>query len=91
MARSAMYGGYTRSADQLLCPALSYGDPAAHTALVYRWDTSTPPGAASAPLSPPGPLVARVVAGTGGNPAFSGIDYAARTIAPEAYKPKTEG
>ena len=73
-ARTAIYGGYTRSADRLLFPALAYGDPAAHTALVYRWDTPTPDGAASAPLSPPGPLVARIGPGTGGNPAFSGID-----------------
>jgi hypothetical protein len=59
------FAGVSRSADQPLLGMLAYGDPAAATASVYRWDGGVLSGA---------PIVARVGPGTGGDAAFSAID-----------------
>jgi hypothetical protein len=56
--------GYSRSGNRLLLDLLAHGDPHAPIASVFRWDGA----------SEPGPLVARVGPGTGGDTAFSTID-----------------
>jgi hypothetical protein len=61
--------GYTRSAYRLALDLLAFGDPAAPTADLYRWNTTVP--AVPAAL---GPLVARVGPGTGGDSEFVRID-----------------
>ena len=70
----ALVSGYRRTANQLLLGLLAYGDPAAPTAEVFRWDDT---------LLTPGPLVARAGPGTGGSGAFSRID-------PTMERPKTD-
>jgi hypothetical protein len=55
--------GVSRSADQPTLGWLAYGDPAAPSAQVFRWD-----GTSS------GPLIARAGPGTFGDPSFSAID-----------------
>jgi hypothetical protein len=55
--------GVSRSTDQPTLGWLAYGDPAAPSAQVFRWDGSSS-----------GPLIARVGPGTSGDPAFSAID-----------------
>ncbi len=60
--------GYTRSAYRLALDLLAYGDPAAQTADLYRWDPGLPAAAAGR-----GALVARVGPGTGGNADFTRI------------------
>jgi hypothetical protein len=57
--------GFNRSADELKLGLLAYGDPAAPTADIYRWEGGPLSGA---------PLVGRVGPGTGGNDAFVTID-----------------
>jgi hypothetical protein len=57
--------GYNRSADELKLGLLAYGDPAAPTADIYRWQGGQLSGA---------PLIGRVGPGTGGNSAFVTID-----------------
>lgn len=67
------FAQYGRYAHRLPLSDLAYGDPAAPTASVYRWNASAPgipgPGAI-------GPLLQRVGPGTGGDPRFSAIDPA---------------
>jgi hypothetical protein len=58
----AFIGGYARTAYALPLGLLAYGDPAAPTADVFRWNASAGPLPA---LSDLGPLVARVGPGTG--------------------------
>lgn len=53
--------GYGRSANRLQLGLLAFGDPAAPTARVFRWDHQAP-------------LVARMGPGTGGDAEFSGIN-----------------
>ena len=55
----------SRTADLPLLGLLAYGDPAAPTADVFRWDGEN--------ILPP-PLLMRIGPGTGGDPAFSRID-----------------
>lgn len=55
--------GYRRTAYRLRLGLLAYGDPAAPTGEVFRFDGTPSP-----------PLVARVGPGTGGDPQFSAID-----------------
>jgi hypothetical protein len=62
--RAGIFAGYTQSAYRLPLDWLAFGDPAAPTADVFRWD----------PVSTPGPRVARVGPGHGGDPGFSGIE-----------------
>jgi hypothetical protein len=62
----ALVGGYRRSANRLNLDLLSYGDPAAPTGRVSRWVPET-----SLVQSP---VIDLIGPGTGGNPAFSGID-----------------
>lgn len=57
--------GVSRSADHPVLGLLAYGDPAAPTAHVFRWDGSALSGA---------PVIARVGPGTAGDPSFSAID-----------------
>jgi len=61
--RRAFVFGYARSANALTQNWLAFGDPAAPVATV-------------AAAAAPGVIVSRVGPGTGGNPAFSGIDDA---------------
>jgi hypothetical protein len=68
--RPTMFGGYRRTAHRLPLNLLAVGDPHAPLGAVFRWD---PPGL-TAPDGSPGPLVARVGPGTGGNSTFSAID-----------------
>lgn len=63
--RFKTFTGVSRSADQPLLGMLAYGDPAAPTANVYRWDGGVLSGA---------PVVARVGPGSGGDASFSAID-----------------
>jgi len=65
---STVFLGYARSAYQLALDMLAFGDPAAPTANVFRWDSGSP--------IPPDPrvLVARVGPGTGGSPDFVTLD-----------------
>jgi hypothetical protein len=65
-ARFSIFTGLLRSAYQLPLDWLAVGDPAAPTADVFRWETST-----AATISP---LIARAGPGTGGRPGFAGID-----------------
>lgn len=64
-AKLRLRTGVSRTADLPLLGLLAYGDPAAPTADVFRWDGEN--------ILPP-PLMMRVGPGTGGNPAFSAID-----------------
>jgi hypothetical protein len=76
--RMTFVAGYRRSANQLNLNLLSFGDPAESTGVVTRW--------LAGPLAAPAALAAiidRVGPGTGGNPAFSGID-------PELKRPATD-
>jgi hypothetical protein len=66
--------GVARIADRPLLPWLAYGDPAAPTADVFRWDGEN--------ILPP-PLMMRVGPGTGGDDAFSAID-------PQLKRPVTD-
>lgn len=68
------FTGISRTADQPLLGMLAYGDPAAPTANVYRWDGGVLSGA---------PVVARVGPGTGGDASFSAID-------PDLKRPVTD-
>ena len=63
---TTMFVGYTRSAYRLPLDLLAFGDPAAPTADLFRWDGDLARAG--------GPLVARVGPGTGGNADFSRID-----------------
>ena len=65
--------GYSQSAYRLPLDLLAFGDPAAPSADVFRWNAFS--GTASS-ISVIGPLVAREGPGTGGDPAFSRIDPA---------------
>lgn len=69
------FAQFERYAHRLPLSDLAYGDPAAPTASVYRWNASTPsiPGPDAI-----GPLVQRIGPGTGGDPRFSAIDPALR-------------
>lgn len=60
-----LFAGYSRSAYRLPLDWLAFGDPAAPTAEVFRWDT---------PETATSPLVARTGPGTDGNPEFVRID-----------------
>ena len=62
--------GYARYGNRLPLNDLAYGDPAAPSARVFRWNTS----AANPRLTDVGPLVARMGPGTGGDDRFSAID-----------------
>jgi hypothetical protein len=64
---TTLFVGYTRSASRLPLDLLAFGDPAAATADVFRWDGSVPQFAG-------GPLVARVGPGSGGDATFTRID-----------------
>ena len=57
--------GVSRLPDQLKLGLLAYGDPAAPTADIYRWNGGPLSGA---------PLIGRVGPGTGGDAAFTQID-----------------
>jgi len=57
--------GVSRLPDQLKLGLLAYGDPAAPTADIYRWNGGPLSGA---------PLIGRVGPGTGGDAAFTRID-----------------
>jgi TonB-dependent receptor-like protein len=69
--RIGAFAQYGRYGHRLPLRDLAYGDPTASTGAVYRWTGGDPSRASSR-----GPLVQRVGPGTGGNPAFSGIDPA---------------
>lgn len=81
-ADTNIYSSYARTGDRLLFNALAVGDPAAPSADVYRWDNA---GAQPFGLLAvtPGPLVARMGPGTGGDAAFS-------RIAPDLARPITD-
>lgn len=81
-AQVSIFSSYARAGDRLLFNALAVGDPAAPVASVYRWDNA---GAQPFGLLAvtPGPLVARVGPGTGGNAAFSVIN-------PDLHRPITD-
>jgi hypothetical protein len=64
--------GYRRTAYQLPLSVLAVGDPAAPFADVYLWNGATP-----------GPLIARVGPGTGGDPSFGRVD-------PQLRRPYTD-
>jgi hypothetical protein len=76
-AHVTLVAGYRRSANQLNLDLLSFGDPAAPTAVVTRW--------LAGPLAAPvlGSVVDLVGPGTGGDPAFSRID-------PDLKRPYTD-
>jgi hypothetical protein len=61
-----LFAAYSRSAYRLPLDWLAFGDPAAPTGNVFRWEESS--------TSPLGPLVSRVGPGSGGDPDFAGID-----------------
>lgn len=65
-----LFGGYSRQAHRLPLDALEFGDPAAPTADVFRWDETDAPDSTFRR----GPLVARSGPGTGGDPLFTRID-----------------
>jgi hypothetical protein len=77
---TAIVGGYRRTGNRLNLDLLAFGDPAAATADVTRWDATA---SQAVPAGPQGPIVARVGPGTGGDPAFSKID-------PELKRPYTD-
>jgi hypothetical protein len=81
-AQTNIFTSYARTGDRLLFNALAVGDPSAPVAEVYRWDN---PGAQPFGLLAvtPGPLVAHVGPGTGGDATFSGI-------APDLDRPMTD-
>jgi hypothetical protein len=66
-AALTLISGYRRVGNQLTLDLLAHGDPGAPVGSVFRWD-------ADATSAAPGPLVARVGPGTGGDDAFSSID-----------------
>lgn len=78
--RPTLVAGYGRSAHRLALDYLAVGDPAAPTADVFRWNAL---GGGALPLTALGARIARVGPGTGGDPAFTGID-------PDLPRPTTD-
>ena len=74
--------GVSRMPDQLKLGLLAFGDPAAPTADIYKWD--------GAPLSG-APRVGRVGPGTGGDAAFVAIDPALRRPTMDQFSLGLEG